>query len=241
MEENLHEGHRKRVRDKFLADGFPVHAHPHEVLEMLLFYSIPRGDTNEIAHRLIKKFGTLANVLEAPIDELLSVKGMGENCVAHFKLILDVVNRYEADASSHAAVFRTSEEIGTYLLGRFAGVRTERMVALSLNANGRLKSFDIVSDGTCETVGIRARDVVHVAIKTKPNAMVLAHNHPGGLALPSRNDVEATINIQRILKSVGIVLLDHIVISDGDYVSMVQCKEFHHIFAGGEPLTNHFK
>lgn len=230
MAENLHEGHRERVRNKFLAEGFSEHTPVHEVLEMLLFYSIPRGNTNETAHLLVKKFGTLANVLNASEEELLSVKGMGKHSVAHFKLILDVVHRYQEDLSSKATVFTTAEEIGTYLLGRFAGVSTERLAVLSLNANGRMISFDIISDGTCETIGIRARDVLQVIMRTKGKAIVLAHNHPGGLALPSKQDVVSTINVKRLLRNAGVVLLDHVVIADGDYVSMVQSKEFHHIF-----------
>ena len=228
---HLHDGHRDRVRDKFLAnDGFPKGTPDHEMLELLLFYSIPRKDTNEIAHELIKTFGSLSNVLKASAEDLMQVKGITKNSAVLIKLILEISRRYNEDIQSVASVFASSEEIGTYLLGRYAGITEEVMTILSLNGNGKIISFDEVMRGDISRVGLSTRKIIEIILRTKATSVILAHNHPSGIALPSDGDLTATVTVKSALTHIGVTLLDHFIIADGDFVSLAISERFKEIF-----------
>lgn len=227
---NLHMGHRQKVKEKFIESGFPKGTPPHEILELILFYSIPRKDTNEIAHELVNKFGSLAGVFNATEQELVSVKGVTENTVVLLKLILASARAYNADLSDKASVFMSVEELGTYLIGRYAGVTEEKFSVISLNNYGKMLSMDVVSIGDISTVGVSTRKVIEVLIRTKATAVVLAHNHPGGVALPSDADLTVTKMLGDAMRHIGVHLVDHIIIADGDFVSLAQTEKFRKYF-----------
>ncbi|MBQ0084160.1 MAG: hypothetical protein KBS52_05285 [Clostridiales bacterium] len=230
MENNLHAGHRAKVRKKFIENGFSKSTPPHEILEMILFYSIPRSDTNEIAHRLIEHFGSLSGVFNASIDELQKVEGMGENSAVLFKLILAAARAYNEDNSDMSSRLCTIEELGTYLISRFAGITEEEFGIVSLGSSGKFLSFDIIEKGDISAVGVSTRKVIEVLIKTRANAVVLAHNHPNGLALPSGADLTVTKTIGDALKTIGVHLADHIIVAGGDFVSLAQSENFKYLF-----------
>lgn len=230
MENNPHAGHRANVRKKFIENGFSKSTPPHEILEMILFYALPRCDTNELAHRLLDYFGSLSAVFNAPIDELKKVKGIGENAAVLFKLILAAARAYNEDNADMSAKMCTLEELGTYLISRFAGITEEQFAVVSLNATGKFLSFDIVAKGDISTVGVSTRKVVEVLMKTKAAAIVLAHNHPGGFALPSGADLTATKTIGDVVRAIGVHLTDHIIVADSEFVSLAQSEKFMELF-----------
>lgn len=229
---NFHEEHRKRVKEKFMANGFSDATPPHEILEMVLYFSIPRRDTNVTAHALIDKFGSLSGVFDASEEELLEVNGIGKNTVVLLKMILEVAKRYLIDSRSKSAVFSSLEEIGTYLVNRYIGVKKETVSVLCLDASIKMLSFDVIAQGDACAVGISTREILSVIQKTSASAIVLAHNHPNSFALPSESDVKSTIAVSKLLNAINVKFLDHMIISNGDYVSMVQSQDYKRIFEG---------
>ncbi len=230
MSDNLHKGHRERVRKEFLEKGFNEKTPPHKILEMLLFYSIPRKDTNEIAHELINKFGSLEAVLEAPYEQLVKVKGVSENTAALIKLIIPVASRYRSKIITNNAVLENSNQLGEYLVAKYMGFTKETLAITSLNAKGKVLGFDILSIGDASSVELSVRRVIETVIKRNPVCVVMSHNHPSGSALPSADDIRLTANISDTLSNINVRLLDHIIICENDYVSMAQSERFKHIF-----------
>lgn len=225
MEKNIHNGHRERVKKKFLEQGFSDATPKHEILELILFFSVPRKDTNELAHQLLKEFGSLSGVLNAPVSELTKFPNITENTVALFKVIMEAARVYNTEGVSKNTIFTSIEEIGTYLLGRFAGITEEQFSVVSLDNKGKFIAYDVLSKGDIRTVGVSSRKVIEVMLERRAGMVVLAHNHPGGVALPSDVDLETTKRIGEALSHIGVRLFDHIVIADGDFVSFKQSKQ----------------
>ncbi len=230
MSDHLHDGHRDRVKDKFLENGFTKETPTHEILELVLFYSVPRKDTNELAHKLLNEFGSLSGVLNARPEQLMKFPGITKNTAVLFKMILEISRVYNTEVASDRNVFKSSEEIGEYIFSQFVGVTDERFGLLSLSNNGKLLSYDIVSVGDISSVGTSTRKVIEIVLRSRATTVVIAHNHPGGLALPSAADLETTKRINEALKHIGVHLYDHIIVADGDFVSLAQSKDFAEIF-----------
>lgn len=216
----LHDGHRERKRVQFRQHGLDGFA-DHEVLELLLYYAIPRRDTNETAHRLLQKFGTLQNVFNAPAEELSRVEGMGEGA-ALFLTLLPAVYRRTMRSTGQEKVLNSVEKCGRYFLSLLAQERQETLYQLCLDAKGKLLTCKKLSQGSADCTALSVRQVVENALLSGASAVVLAHNHPSGVALPSENDRAVTLWVRDALKTMDIRLLDHIIVADGDYVSMNQ-------------------
>ena len=216
----LHDGHRERKRVQFRQHGLDGFA-DHEVLELLLYYAIPRRDTNETAHRLLQKFGTLQNVFNAPAEELSRVEGMGEGA-ALFLTLLPAVYRRTMRSTGPEKVLNSVEKCGRYFLALLAQERQETLYQLCLDAKGKLLTCKKLSQGSADCTSLSVRQVVENALLSGASAVVLAHNHPSGVALPSENDRAVTLWVRDALKTMDIRLLDHIIVADGDYVSMNQ-------------------
>lgn len=230
MEENLHAGHRERMKKEFLANGFAPDMPEHKKLELLLFYCIPRIDTNDIAHELLNRYKNIAGVLDAPVDELVTFKGITENNVGILKMIMPLARLYIDEKNSSKAVFNNINEVGDYLLNKFLGFCEENFAVVSLDGKGQFLSFDILSKGDISSVGVSTRDLIQLAFKTNATCIVIAHNHPGGVALPSNEDIAITESVSIALKQIGVRLLDHIIVANGDYVSMNQTSKYQYIF-----------
>lgn len=230
MPENKHIGHRERVRREFLENGFSETTPPHKILEFLLFHSIPRRDTNEIAHELIDTFGSISGVLDASNEELLKVKGITENSVALIKLILPIASIYRSQKAKPETVFNSFDAIGRYLSEKYLSFNKEVLSITSFNSKGQIISFDILSEGDTSAVELSTRKLVETVLKRNPTCVIIAHNHPGGNALPSKADIELTEKCYEILKSINIKLLDHMILVSGDYISMAQSRDFKYIF-----------
>ena len=230
MPENKHTGHRQRVRREFLENGFSETTPPHKILEMLLFYSIPRKDTNEIAHDLIDTFGSIEGVLDAPNDQLLKIKGISENSVALIKMILPIASIYRSQKVKPQQSFTTTNQIGNYLMEKYLNFKNETLSVTSFDSKGQIIAFDVISQGDSSAVELSVRKLVETVLKRNPVCVVLAHNHPKGIAIPSGEDVLLTEKCYEILSNINIRLLDHIVVANDDYVSMAQSKNFAYIF-----------
>ena len=216
---NLHEGHRERKRRQFLESGLDSFQE-HEVLELLLYYAIPRKDTNPIAHSLLREFGSLDAVFAAPIERLMEVGGIGENAAALIHLILPLYRRIRVSAMAQETIITSPEAAGAFFLDRFAGERTEVMYQACLDAKGKLLSVQRLASGDVNFVHADIRSIVQNALLCRASAVVLAHNHPSGVALPSESDNAVTLQVHQVLQSVGVTLFDHIIVADDDFVSL---------------------
>lgn len=217
--ENIHEGHRKRMKERFMKSGLDDFA-PHNVLEFLLFYSIPRGDTNPIAHRLIDAFGSLSGVFDATPEELMKVSGVGESTAILISMIPQMARKYLEDKADAVNVVGGCGDIGAYLLPKFVGRTNEALMMVSIDNKNKVISCSVVAEGTVDSAKVSRRKVMEEAMKVKATRVILAHNHPRGVAVPSAEDVAMTMEIGRLFAQVGIELVDHIIIADDDYVSM---------------------
>ena len=216
-----HEKHRLRVKKKFLQNGFPKATPQHEILELLLFYSIPRRDTNPLAHQLIKRFGSISAVFNAPISELVKIKGVTEHTATFIKLIPEISRIYSEDLNSTVSALNSVDEVGTYLLTRYAFFADEEVFSLlSMNNKGKLLSFDVIAKGDISSVSISVRKIIEISLNTKSTTAIIAHTHPGGLVTPSDSDLEITSQIKTALGQIGVNLIDHIILAGGDFISL---------------------
>ena len=217
----VHDGHRERLKERFRSEGLDGFTEV-QVLELLLFYSVPRKDTNEIAHALLEKFGTLAQVLDANPADLEKVPGMGSSSALFLKLLSAAGRRYQISRTESASILRTVEQCGAYLQPRFFGRKHEAVFLLCMDAKCKVLACKQVGEGSVNSAGVPIRRVVETALSANATMVVLAHNHPSGLALPSADDIQTTKRLAVALDTVEITLIDHLVFSDDDYVSMAQ-------------------
>ena len=218
---SVHTGHRKRVKEEFLArglEGLP----DHRVLELLLFYAIPQGDVNPLAHALLDHFGTLSDVFHATYEELLKVRGIGPNAAVLIQLIPAIGARYMADRVSLSGRLTRPEDYMEVLEPYFFGARVELCYMLCMDGKEKLITCRKLGEGILNQVPVASRKVVEEALSCNAALVVLAHNHVSGLATPSPADVQSTQHLARLLREVNVTLVDHLVITDGDMVSMAQ-------------------
>ena len=215
---NLHTDHRRRVKNRFRNEGLD-HFEELHALELLLFYAIPQGDVNPLAHRLLNHFGNLRHVLEAPAEQLMSVKGVGEHTAILLSLVKGLSVKYMTCGDSEAPL-NTMEDCGKYLVNRFIGRRDEAVMLLCLDAKRSPLCCRIVSQGSVNAAEISTRKVVEAALSANATSVILAHNHPSGIAVPSMPDIVTTRRMGAALCAVDIVLEDHFVVADQDYVSL---------------------
>ena len=218
---SVHQGHRQRLRERFLEEGLE-NFKEHEVLELLLYYCIPRRDTNIIAHNLIDRFDTLAGVLEAPPSELKKVEGMGDGAATFIALLQAAERYYLVNKQDDGKPMTSVEACGRYLVPKFRNLRNESVYLLSLDAKCKMLSCRLVGEGSVNSAAVPIRRIVEMALEAGATSVVLAHNHPSGIALPSPEDVQTTRRLAMALSAVEIGLVDHIVVADEDYVSMAQ-------------------
>ncbi len=227
---STHDGHRDRVKRQFLAEGFSENTPPHKLLEMLLFYCVPRKDTNELAHNLLDTFGSFSGVLDASKEDLMRFPGITENGVCLLKAIMPSARLYNETKNFTSKCFSNRQLAADYLANKFMGRTYETVFLLCLNNKGKLLSCNKISEGDDISVSISARIVIEEVFKTGATAVLLGHNHPKGFAFPSPSDIKSTMDIARALFNVGVRLLDHIIVADGDYISLAESKEYNSIF-----------
>ena len=218
---NLHAGHRQRVKERFLQDGLE-HFSPHEVLELLLFYAVPQKDTNLMAHRLLERFSTLSGVFTATREELCSVEGVGEHAATLLHLILPVAAcvMTEVQKNDKDGAF-TIERAGEYLIKRYLSESSEVVYLLLFDNAGRLLSCVRVYEGSVNSVSITPRMLIEIALAHHASSVILAHNHPGGLPIPSADDIDTTSLLENAFNAVGIPFAEHIVVAGGSYTPIL--------------------
>ncbi|MBQ9802922.1 MAG: DNA repair protein RadC [Clostridia bacterium] len=219
-----HAGHRERMRKRLMSSSSAVFA-DHEILEMLLYYTNARGDTNETAHALIEAFGSLEGVLDADPDRLQSVWGIGESASVLFTLLGELSRRYMIQKMSGAgkpdAVLDSPEKLVSFFLPHFIGATKELVYALLLDNSMRPLDCFPVGDGTVSSVILSVRSIAERAYTKHAAAVVLAHNHPGGIAVPSSEDIQVTHHLREALSLLGITLVDHFVLSDRSFAPIL--------------------
>lgn len=203
----------------------------HNLLELLLFYSIPRKDTNEIAHRLIDTFGSLNGVFDAPYERLMEVEGVGESSALLLSIVPGICRRYvEGMTDKKKLNLSTPESVGEYVVKKYYGCKTEIFYMLCLDAVGTLINCCKLSEGTKGTVIVDKRIMLEVALRNNADKVVFVHNHPNGIAAPSRDDLEMTCDLSAVLSTVGIRLADHFIVAGDEYVSLASVEKFQKFF-----------
>jgi len=216
---DIHSGHRQRMKQRFLEHGLD-NFDDHSILELLLFYALPRRDVNPIAHALLDRFGSLDAVVSAPVEALTAVEGVGENAAVLLRLVPQVSRRCMISDLSGMVILNTSEKAGAYLIPFFAHQRSEVVFAVFLDAKYKVLHCRRIVEGDVNSAELSPRRVVEAALAHNASALILAHNHTSGIALPSSDDQRTTERLRAALEAVDIQLVDHIVVAGDDFVSM---------------------
>ncbi|HJA08824.1 MAG TPA: DNA repair protein RadC [Candidatus Mailhella merdigallinarum] len=210
-------GHRARLRKRFLNDPHNVYAY--EMMELLLGYVIRRGDTKPLAKELVERFGGIAGLLDAHPAERNAVPGLGPSTEAFLTLLREIIARYFEEAVKKKTAV-TLNDIGQLGRCRLAGCPHEEVWAALLDNGNRLLTFERIHTGSVDQVLISPREAVELTLKYKASALVLLHNHPGGSSRPSTLDTETTNRLRQAMKAVGLRLLDHLILADGQCYSL---------------------
>lgn len=221
---NLHEGHRARMRERFRKSGFKDF-NDHQIIELLLFYTCPRIDTNELAHTLVKQFGSIAGIFDASFEDLTAVKGVSENTATLFKIIPECLPIYY-NSRSDGNIYDNIDKLKELFKPHFIGLNHEEFRLACFDNNLRCVSNVLIAAGSPDSSPFEMRKITEEIFKAKSSAVAIAHNHPKGVPSPSEDDVASTRYINTTLKSLGISLLDHIIVGERSVVSM---REMAHI------------
>lgn len=212
------EGHRQRMRERFYKEGID-NFEPHEALEMLLYFTCPRHDTNALAHKLIESFGSFHGVLDANREDLKAF-GLTENTAALLNMIPAFSNYYINSRASGTSILPTCTAIGNFAVSKIGERTIEVFGVLMLTNQMHYVNFEIVETGTVNTTNVSMRKVAETVLRNNASRVVLIHNHPGGSLSPSAEDQKLTRRINAMLEPIGVVLVDHIIVANGRFASM---------------------
>lgn len=213
--ENIHKGHRERLRKRFMEDG--EHFEDHELLELLLTYSIPRRDTNRTAHILLSRFGCFEDIVSADLEEITAVEGVGRNTALMLKLIGELNNRPAKSKKADRTVYDTEEKIGRLLIRKYRGKRYEECHIMLFDGKCRMIGFKKLSEGVVNGTRVLVRTAVEYAYKHKACSVLLSHNHPGGLAIPTDSDISVTDEFRTAFRLMGISFDGHFIVAEEDW------------------------
>ncbi len=216
----MHENHRERLKNRFLTEDLDTFD-PHNVLELLLFYSIPRQDTNEIAHELMNRFGSLSDVFDAPFEELVTVTGIKEHSATLLKLIPAIARRYMLDKNHGSEPLSTMEKIGGYFVDKYFGINVETVYLLMLDNKFSVIDCVKIHEGSVNSASITLRRLIELALYRRAPMVVLAHNHPNGVPIPSTDDIFTTKEIRRAFDLMEIKFLGHILVAGDKFVNIM--------------------
>lgn len=222
----VHDGHRERLRARFAEHGLESF-NELNALELLLCYAIPRRDTNEIAHILLDAFGSLSGVFQASMQELTSIPGIGENAATLILMVPQIVKKAHVSKAKEIKIIRNSTDAGNYLLPYFLDEPDEIVMMLCLDNKRAVICCREMGRGVVNCVDANIRRMVETALKVKTTTVIVAHNHPNGVALPSREDDNFTRTLYRSLGLLGITLEDHIIVANDEFVSLADSGVMH--------------
>ena len=210
--QNVHANHRNRVKQKFVRFGLKPFAE-HEILEMLLFYAIPQADTNPLAHRLIQEFGSLKEVLDAPIERLKTVKGVGDNSAILINFFSSLMHEYNQFQSKEKVVLDTQLMAKDFVKSIFAGVQVEQFYVICIGNQNEVLDMSELNSGSQNKVHIDIRELTNYVLQKKCERIIIAHNHPKGNPFPSDADINMTRKIFNSCVLNDIDILDHVIYS----------------------------
>lgn len=219
-EENLHKGHRERMRKRFLTEGGEGFA-DHELLEMLLYSAVPRGDTNALAHKMIQEFGSLEMLLESDAVEISKRCGVKESTSVLICLPMELMRRYHQAKWKNPVEIDSVQKAGAYAVDLLGDYHYERFYMLCLDNKRRMIHCSLISEGTVSEALVHPRMVVEAALKYRAASVILMHNHPGGTNKPSFADVELTAKLRKILYEIDIEVADHIIVAENTFFSFL--------------------
>ncbi len=231
LKDNPHKEHRQRMRREFIKRHLESFQ-DHQKLELLLFYSIPVKDTNELAHTILNKYGSLSAVFDAPYLDLLATEGVGENTATLIKLVQEFAGAYLDDKTADGTILSSTEAIANFVRYKFLEKQTEEMLILCLDCKKKLIHSEYMAKGTVNAAAINKRIAAEIALLHHASSVVLVHNHPQGFALPSNDDVVTTKEIVSALKILGIKVEDSLVVSPEDVVSIKSSRLLANILNG---------
>lgn len=220
-EGNLHKGHRERMRQRYLNEGGGGFA-DHELLEMLLYGAVPRGDTNALAHKMIAEFGSLVMLLEADPVEISRRCGVKESTAVLISLQKELMRRRNQEKWKEKPVLDSVRKAGAYAVDLLSDYHYERFYMACLDSRKHLIRTCFISEGTVDESVVYPRLVVETALKYQASSVILMHNHPGGTMKPSFSDVELTTKLCRVLHEIGIEVADHIIVSEESFFSFLE-------------------
>ena len=229
-DKNIHSGHRKRVKANVIKNGFSQ-LEEHKLLELMLFYSIPRDDTNELAHRLIDEFGSLEDVFRANVEQLKKVDGVGENTAVMIAAVGEVFCRMSQNKRSKKRVYKNTDDLKELAVSLLKDENVEKVVLMCFDASKKLKRVAVISNGDDVSTEIDLKEIIKILVDSDSSVAVLAHNHPNSTAEPSAYDIDSTRTICVTLRKIGYALADHIIVGeDGEAYSMHLNPRFSALF-----------
>ena len=220
---NVHAGHRDRMKERYLVSGAKSFA-THDLLEMLLYYGIPQKDTNSLAHDMINHFGSLEGVISSTPEELMTIPGIKKHAAVLISLIAEINRRCEIEKMSSRPLLNTSTKVEQYIKPFFDNLSIEKLYALYLDNGLKLIKCVCISEGTVNSNNPSIKSIVENAIKYRASGVMLAHNHPSGLAIPSKEDIATTRDIEVALRFVQVNLVEHFIVADGKCVPIKHCS-----------------
>lgn len=217
----MHKDHRSRVKNRFLTEGLD-HFEPHNILELLLFYAIPQKDTNELAHTLINRFGSLENVFDASFQDLLTVPGIKEHSATLIKMIPALARIYSIEKNKAGDALCDVDAWGKYFVSRYVGVDVETVFLLLLDNKFNVIDCVKLHEGSVNSSAVNIRKMTEIIFLRKAPMAVLAHNHPSGLPIPSAADITLTMDLYRAFQMLDVKFLGHILVAGDQYVNILR-------------------
>lgn len=218
-----HNGHRERLKKRFLCS--PDSFEDHELLELILFYSIPRKNTNETAHKLLSRFGSIHGVFDASIEALIEVDDIGMNTALYIKAIANILLRYELDEQKSNEPLKSPDALAAFLKSLFIGTQNECSYILLFDNSKRLITYEKIGEGFSMEHTVSVRKIISCAISSNASSAILVHNHPNGKAFPSGEDIHATNKIKSTLDSVGILLMEHFIVAEDKCAPIINPRQ----------------
>lgn len=223
IRENIHAEHRQRIKARFLESGFDGFS-DHEILELLLYYALPRKDTNVIGHQLLDTFGSLSGVFHAPIRELCRINGISEHTAILLKMVPQLAKVYIADCNRERATLGDYDAAGSFFVTKFIGSETEEVYTALLDNGMHLIECSRSSAGDVNSSPLSIRQLVSQALTKNASFVMIAHNHPGGTVIPSGEDLSMTRACEAALNLVGVKLTEHYIVSGNNYMGILKMR-----------------